>query len=334
MQPDSNSGRLLEFALVGCGNHSTEIIIPALSSMHDVHCLWVSDPNLSAAQRSSRSLGKCAFFSDWAEGFKFKKPDAVLGIATPQEHFAVASHALDQGIPVFVEKPPTTDIAGIRRLAEIAQRLNVPTMVGHNLRHSEAALNMRASLSKLHTDAFAVHVKYLASKPRGDRWELGSQLQAFCLSHLIHAIDYFFFITDNRAMSVECALLSEQAEGISLSVLLRLSNGGVGSILASNLSPHFDFSADVLGGEQIHIRQSGMRSIEIFDATLDKRWGNMWVSKTLQAGWPDTAGYQRELDLFFQAVRTKNSNICAPSFRDEVRVFEVLRAISDRLTAG
>lgn len=73
-----------------------------------------------------------AFFTDMQTALDQDDFDAVI-ISSPNEfHFAQAVACMRRGLPVFVEKPVTSRIDDALALAELAEELKVPVLVGHH----------------------------------------------------------------------------------------------------------------------------------------------------------------------------------------------------------
>jgi predicted dehydrogenase len=100
-------------AIVGCGRWGSHI----LRDLQRLGCrVFVVDVS-SHAREAARVSGATTCF----ESLAALPPVAGIVIATPaSSHAAVAEAALTKGVPLFVEKPFTTDASSARRLADAA----------------------------------------------------------------------------------------------------------------------------------------------------------------------------------------------------------------------
>jgi predicted dehydrogenase len=319
--------------IVGCGGHAMENLIPVLQAQADVDCIWTADPALDAARAAAARFLGCTPFQSWQEGWRAGRPDAVVVAATPQVHLTVARTALEGGVAVFVEKPLAVSREEAVLLAQCAATTGLATMVGHNLRHTEAAREFhRIVADEAFGQALAMEMRYFASKPRGDRWGLRNPVRSFLLSHATHALDFMIQLM-GPVGRVEAARAATCRDTITVSAQLGFGEGRMGNLLTTTAAPHFDFRASVIGSNDQIARIEGTREVSLVGAASDrKRWSRLWVDRTLNTGYA-SAGYEAELALFLTAVRSRRPESARPSFADEVAVYDALEMIEARLLA-
>jgi predicted dehydrogenase len=328
--------RRIKIGVIGCGEHASENLIPSLWALRkETQVVATCDIDEEAAVEAAASFPAAKPYTDFRRLLENTGIEAVVTAATPQVHCQVATQALEQGIHVFVEKPPTVTTKELVCLAELAERRHLVTMVGHNLRHTTASLVMKAIVTD---PAFgrpeSIEVRYYASKPRGDRWGLRSPLRSFLLSHVNHAIDLMIFQV-GRPTSVNAGARLSEAGGITLSARLDFEGGGVGTLFASTSRPHFSVHATVLGATDAYVAMNSLHNIEGYGFSGDgKRRSRDWIERQLDAGYYH-AGYQTEMEIFARAINGKS--VGHPSFADEVPVYkmidEIERQITDKLEA-
>jgi predicted dehydrogenase len=339
MKPEDTPPKL-KLALIGCGEHSMENIIPSLGAFSGVKVIAVCEPNMGAAKEASRRLEHCDIASDIEQTLDRDDLDAVIVVATPQVHYRVALAALQRKLHVFVEKPPTVSHPQLQLLVNEANARNLVTCVGHNLRHSSAALEIQSLLkgaSPFEADPFGrpvqMEMRYLASKPRGDRWGLGSPLRSFLLSHANHAID-FMICQMGEIAKVNAALAKSDDQGIALSVQFIFKSGAVGNLLATSHAPHFSIAGTIISDRNRVLQMNSLHEVVAYGIGDDaKRWGRYWGAKTLLTGY-DAAGYSKELETFFEAIREGNPQLCRPSFSDELEVYKAMEEIERKIQEG
>jgi predicted dehydrogenase len=75
-------------------------------------------------------------FSDFGAALQRVRPDGVI-ISSPNNfHYGQATLCLEHGIPAFVEKPITDNIAEAEKLADMVDKTNVPLLIGHHRTYS------------------------------------------------------------------------------------------------------------------------------------------------------------------------------------------------------
>lgn len=76
------------------------------------------------------------FFPSFDEALRCERFDAAIVSSPNPFHFEQAAACIENGIPVLVEKPVTDNLIDARRLVEMAERLDVPVLVGHHRTYS------------------------------------------------------------------------------------------------------------------------------------------------------------------------------------------------------
>ena len=321
---------VLRVGLIGCGEHARENLVPALWGLEGVQVVSVCDPVNSLAQATAAKFPTARVELDFQRMIDRGDIDAIVVAATPQVHFAAASKAIQNRIHVFVEKPPTEDRGKLEELISNAKQRNVITAVGHNLRHTRAAQEMQRRLGdRSFGSPIAMEMRYFASKPRGVRWGLSSELRSFLLSHANHAIDFMIFQM-GPIRTVNAALKSGSIDGIALTAQFIFESGAVGTLFATSLAPHFAISGTITSDSGRLIQLNSLSEIVSFENSGDqKRWGHRWVEKTLNTGY-ESAGYSTELGRFFDSIRNDKVRF-QPSFADELAVYVAMERIEEEI---
>lgn len=130
------------------------------------------------------------------------RPDGVILAGPAPTHVALAQAFVEQGIPVFIEKPLSHDMAGLDELAEASHRYTVPVMVGYNLRFNASLNAVRTELlAGTIGDILAVRAEvgqYLPDwRPNADYRQSVSARKALGggpLLELSHEIDYLYWL--------------------------------------------------------------------------------------------------------------------------------------------
>ncbi|WAP69138.1 Gfo/Idh/MocA family protein [Jiella pelagia] len=137
----------LKIGWIGCGIHATQMLLPQLLR-HDVQIAALCDIDAGRLATAGRQFGVSALTSDAAELIATPGLDAVGMAVGPDQHLAFGLAALERGLPVFMEKPPSGTAAGARQLLAASEKAGKPLLVGFMKRYSvgnKIARNILAS---------------------------------------------------------------------------------------------------------------------------------------------------------------------------------------------
>ncbi|KQT85414.1 Gfo/Idh/MocA family oxidoreductase [Aurantimonas sp. Leaf443] len=125
----------LRIGWIGCGIHATQMLLPQLLR-HDVEIVALCDIDPVRLAQAGRQFGVQRLTSDAHEMIATPGLDAIGMAVGPDQHLAFGVAALEKGLPVFMEKPPSGSAAGARQLAEASRRSGKPLLVGFMKRYS------------------------------------------------------------------------------------------------------------------------------------------------------------------------------------------------------
>lgn len=95
-----------------------------------------------AAQEIAEAAG-VRLFQTFAELFEQHRPDGII-LATPNRlHAEQALACIAAGVPALIEKPVAHSLEDGERLRRVAERINVPILVGHHRAHSPVLARAR-----------------------------------------------------------------------------------------------------------------------------------------------------------------------------------------------
>lgn len=148
----------LRIAVVGAGfmgaNHARVV-----ASHPATRLMRVVDVSLEAAQRLADQFGVDA-------GIEIERGqvDAAVVATSTAAHVGVALQLLELGIPVLLEKPMATDLAGVYELVEAAQRTGTPLVCGFVERFNAAVRTTQLLLEEAPTT-----ITFVRHSPFNDR---------------------------------------------------------------------------------------------------------------------------------------------------------------------
>lgn len=109
--------RRLNVGVVGVGSHSYRNLLPAMHFL-PVRLTAFCDRNLELAERTAAEYGVASCYADAAEMYRNEDLDAVFICVSPRLHSELACEALDAGLHVWMEKPPSINPAQVETMIE------------------------------------------------------------------------------------------------------------------------------------------------------------------------------------------------------------------------
>ncbi|MGV8938503.1 MAG: Gfo/Idh/MocA family protein [Allorhizobium sp.] len=125
----------LKIGWIGCGIHATQMLLPQLVR-HDVQIAALCDIDGKRLADAGRQFGVTALTNDVETLLATPGIDAVGMAVGPDQHLAFGKAALERGLAVFMEKPPSGTAAGARELLAASEKANKPLLLGFMKRYS------------------------------------------------------------------------------------------------------------------------------------------------------------------------------------------------------
>ena len=280
-----------------------EPAVPVLAS--------IADLRLDIAERAAREYGFEKAVPDWHALLDDPSID-IIDICTPNDlHVDVALAALEAGKRVYCEKPLANTVEDARRMAEVAQKSGLTTLVGFNYIQNPVHARARAAIARGDIGKVNfVHLYFICdfmADPnlqhtwRNDLKRAGSgvigDIGAHCLS-------YFYYLLDRDIEEVFCALdtvipdhaaplgdggfklgaAGDQSRRIKNStddiatVIFRFSDGGTGYMSLSRVATgiRYDIGYDVSGSEgTLRYSYDRINDIQIYRENGDPEFRGM-----------------------------------------------------------
>jgi len=125
----------LKIGWIGCGTHATQMLLPQLVR-HDVRLTVLCDRDAGRLSAAGRQFGVETLTADVRELINHSDIDAVGMAVGPQQHLLFGQMALERGLPVFMEKPPSSTAADARVLRAASEKSGKALLVGFMKRYS------------------------------------------------------------------------------------------------------------------------------------------------------------------------------------------------------
>lgn len=234
----------LRIAVIGCGDHVREDLLPPLALNHRVALSIAIDPSKVYRDAAATAFSIPESAADFSESTLRGRVDAVIVAGPPSLHERVVQELCPIGLDLLIEKPPSLSLENLRNQISIADENSTKVIIGHNFRHSLAYNVFKTHVLAMRGRAQLAEVSYHASLPVGRRWGL-RQLESLLLSHFGHIQDLiadFFPWTDVRAR-LEANELPNGRTAATISI--NFADGAIAVFSISSLAPRFVLSVRV-----------------------------------------------------------------------------------------
>ncbi|RSK54704.1 gfo/Idh/MocA family oxidoreductase [Bacillus canaveralius] len=239
-----------------------------------------------------------------------EKLDGVMIHAATSAHEQLIFSCLEQGIPVFVDKPVTDSFSSTQRLVKIAEEKKIPLMVGFNRRF--VPLYQQANST---TEANMI----LLQK---NRYHLPGEVKNFVYDDFIHVVDTLLYFLNSApdkwevkgqwAGSQLSSIMLSVSKGNQLAVGIMNRDAGVNEEVLEVMSPTKKTIVRNLSEYVVHEQRNETR-------TRTNDWQTML----------NTRGFEAMLKTFFDHL--ENDTPLPLSLNDVLVTHEWCEMIVDRL---
>jgi len=278
--------------IIGCGYIAKKAFLPILSTLPDVTINMILSQSTRNWDVIKSSWPQLQTTTNWSE-FLNSGIKAAFILTPVDSHFELCAKLLDEGIHVFVEKPPTTSAKETLQIAQKAQEKELVFMVGFNRRYSTPVLKV---LDQIKEDQIRLCV---VEKHRPSHQE--RDLAETYREDLIHQVDLLRMFCGEL---IPTSTTSTQVEGNLLSSISSLKNSthGLGVVLHSRESGRWQERVTIIGNEKT-LQVNMFQSVIEIDSDRSKP---IWVSQSNNTQLDDR-GFREEINHFLNCVNT-NAN--------------------------
>jgi predicted dehydrogenase len=317
--------RKKEFRLgvIGAGVFAEANIYPSLS-LHffdDVGRIAVCDIREERALRLSGKYGWQKTYTDHREMIQAENLDAVIVCVGAKGHPEVVPEILEMGLPVFLEKPSSIDVAGTEKIAKASVRTGKVVQVGHQKRHSLAYSRAREIVGNRKDFGNIIQIE---SKMHG--FTVFPTFYTCMLEWQCHNLDLIVSLAgDIEQIQAMSHKTSERTGG--LVAMLRFAGGAVGTIGWGTYGGPGQFAEriEVLSDSGKGVIVTNAREVTYYCQDVGETWTSDWnpISRNQSHVFN---GYVGELRHFIDCV--KDGKQPSPSIHDEVKIMRWLAQIA------
>ncbi len=201
----------MRIAIAGCGRLAERGYVPAALAMPGMEIVGFADPDLERLDLCRHLWeqgggGQARAFASAAELLQNGSIDLLVVAAPAAHHLALAEAAAAAGVPSLVEKPPTSDLEGARRLAQ----LDPQPLLALNRRFLQGA-ELRPAIPAEGWLELDLEMRF-----RRGGWGAYESNDEALLDAGIHLIDLACFLTGSAPIAVRGAQVEQERAGLEL----------------------------------------------------------------------------------------------------------------------
>ncbi|MEQ1956289.1 Gfo/Idh/MocA family oxidoreductase [Mesorhizobium sp. CN2-181] len=228
----------LKIGFIGAGGIAARHV-GVLSQMNDVAIVGVADADFGRARELAGKLGANAYNSH-ADLLDRESLDAVYICVPPFAHGDIEVAVIDAGLPFFVEKPVSLDLASAQNIARKVEDHGIVTGVGYHWRYLDTVEEARGLLAG--NPAALINGYWLDQTPPPQWWWRQDRSGGQIVEQATHVIDLVRHLVGE--VTEVYALGARTAErhdfpGLDIAtataVSLRFASGAVGTLSATCL---------------------------------------------------------------------------------------------------
>lgn len=261
-------------AFIGLGNYAKSSLLPAYKAAGGGPLRTVVASTGISAHASAESFGFARAATDADEVFNDPAIDTVFIATRHNSHADLTIRALEAEKHVFVEKPLALTREELDRAMSAARASKGILAVGFNRRFAPMTLEARQALAGQPGPVNMIYRVNAGPIPR-ESWVHGAEGGGRIAGEVCHFIDTLSALAGAAPVAVET--MSPAGIDDSAAVLLRFSDGSVGTILYSSIGD------PAVSKERIELFGNGIViEIDDFSAIVISRQGSTKKRKALQ----------------------------------------------------
>ena len=244
--------RTLNVGMVGIGSHTYRNLLPTMTFLPVSLKAICYSSNEERAKRTARQFG-CALYSSAAEMYRREKLDAVFICVSPEAHPRLVCEAMDAGLDVWLEKPPSMLASEVEEM--IRRRRDRIVVVGFKKAFMPAAYKAREiAASPKYGNLRSCLAIYPMSMPPNGAQVLAERKFTNWLGNGVHPLSFLISVGGR----VEAVTVRAGKDGYG-ACLLEFANGVMGTLhLASGPHPLETYA---LYGDKWHLTVANTRTV-------------------------------------------------------------------------
>ncbi len=294
----------IKVGVIGAGNFASSTMLPILKSLsRDVLINGIVSRKGITAVTTAKEYKIDNVFEDPKELIESSEIDAVFIFSSHDSHSDLAKHAIDNGKPVYVEKPLSITHEGLDQVEESIFNAEDPKLyLGFNRRKAKST-ELLMQHFKNRSEPLSISYRFNVPALPSDHWtkihEVGG---GRIVGEAVHAIDLVSYITGSLPQSISSTSVinkeTNKANEDQVALTIIFGDGSTANI------SYFSEGSSLLPKEKIEVHGNGRSFIiedfikmRILDDKSDK-------AKLVKSG----KGHQELVESFIEYLRGMSAN--------------------------
>lgn len=325
--------------MVGCGGLPSGVLLPALTLVDELKLMATCDLREDAAQTAADRFGAERAYTDYQKLIDEEDLDCLMVAAPPDIHTEIGIAALEAGLHVYTEKPPSMSAQGAKRFRDAARaRPDCKVLMGTVQRHCPVHQMAKEIMGRPEFgEPLVYQSRYFCPGP-GMRMDWGLNRESdddmfrfFLLDHIIHHLDLArFFMGEIDAVSVMRS--RTENEHYAGTFNYRFSSGLAGSQAICFRSPVFENRTLIAGDGPAWVETHNWSKLSCSLPDIPVGQGGYndgriinWDGGISYQGGVIRPGYREEIATWAQAILSDTE--CTANLEDGYREMCIIDAI-------
>ena len=319
----------LNISVIGAGVFGKALLLPALSKNKNITLRTLVTSSGSNAEHNAKRFGFQFGSTDAYQVFADRDTDAIFALTPHRTHADFVTKALQQGKPLFIEKPLCVNPKELETIRAAASENNpLPIMmVGHNRRYSPHALKMKTWLFQ-RKNPLVMQYRVNAGFIPAEHWvHSDKDGRSRIVGEMSHFIDLMCYLSDEMPARVYAERIAGDNQSAvnndNVVIAIKFSNGSIAN-LTYTASGDKSYSREMLeiffDGKTI--RSQDFRQTKLFSPTQKEKFNTR----------AQAMGYVEELEHFISCVKGASNPDVTPN--QIFLMMETLFAIEASLATG
>jgi len=336
----------VKVAMVGCGGLPNNCLMPAMMVIDEIDLIATCDLKQEVAELAANRFRANRFYTDYRKMLEKEELDGLVIAAPPAVHTEIGIAALNHGLHVFTEKPPSMSAEMAKQFRDTARTYpKLKVLMGTVQRHCPVNQMAKEIIARPDFGQPIVYQSRYVCPGPGMRmdWGLNRQSESdmfrfFLLDHIIHHLDLARFFM-GEISSVSTMRSKTKNEHYAAVINYRFCNGITGSQTICHRSPIFENRTLIVGDGPSWVETHNWTKLSYSTPNLPIGEGGyndgrviQWDSGINYQNGVIRPGYREELTCWAEAI-LKNGE-CQANLEDGYREMCLIDAIIESAEQG
>ena len=296
--PKISSGRKIqdvEIGVIGAGNYASTMLLPFLKD--NAGMAGIATATGINAQDKAKKFGFDYSTTDYKQLLSDPNINTILIATRHNQHADMVVEALNSGKNVYVEKPLSISLEGLKAIYNAYVRNNKTIMVGYNRRFSASINYLKEQLKN--SIPYSVYYQINAGYIPMDKWYQAPDQGGRIIGEACHFIDTLQYILDADPTEVFASSTSvdDMPEQDNLFITIKFSNGS-SCVIAYLADGDKNYSKEkiLITGYRANIEFDNFKTVTVYKDGKTRKKKFLIIDK----------GQKKEMSVLVDSVKTGN----------------------------